>query len=177
MTTAPKRRTRRTAGPLPREGTAVTGHLLAALSRQFDAQVLGPDRRRLVVHCLDISGRHTSGESGPAAGQDRLAVNGLLDGVSRLDVNLTLLPMRLVRRLLDAFAVEIHQQPHGSGVRLAIQVSAFLRPRAAGPPGLRIDLPEGWPWLTPGAARALLRLVIRVAERRDAAAIKSRGVA
>src|SRR5262249_19081154 len=91
----------------------------------------------------------------------------LLPRLRGLAVDLAVLPPHRLRRLLDAFAIEIHYDPRRPGARLAVRVSALLHPTIATDTGLHLDGPDGWPVLTRPSARALLRLLVRVADGRE----------
>ena len=139
--------------------------LLGAISRLFDAYVLGPDRSGRVASCLGIA-------AGPPTGTRTTPVRttagtpGFHTRVSGLVVDLASLPPERLRRLLDAFATKIHYDRRQRSVRVAVRISALLDPHATGA-STRIVVPDGWPELTPTAAHALLRLLTHVAESRN----------
>jgi hypothetical protein len=147
-----------TAPPRP------VGGLLDAVARLFDTYVLGPDRARQVATYLDItaSTRGTAQADDISTAPADLAV---LARASDLDFGLANVPSPQVRRLLDAFATEIHYNPQQRCIRIAVRVSTRLYPVATGT-SLGLVVPDGWPALNPEAAHALLRLLTHVAEAR-----------
>lgn len=146
------------------EAFATEDHL-PTVSRAFNVHVLGPDRPRIVESCLKILSRHNASGRASARQWTRATARNL--AVEPVEVDLSLLPSPLVRRVLDAFAMEFYPADRGSGLRLALRVSAYLHTTGAAPSDLSVDVDDDWPVLTPQAARALLRLMIRVANRRD----------
>jgi hypothetical protein len=151
--------------------------LLNAITRMFDTHILGADRPRLIALCLDITAAPTAnnrtGVGTAAPGRPA----HLPSGLRRLAVDLAVLPSHRLRRLLDAFAIQIHYDPQRPSARLAVRVSTLLHPQLATDTGLGVEIPDGWPVLTPQAARALLRLLVHVAYAREKAAPQMRSVA
>lgn len=165
----PKRRRHRTSPRTGRPPQAVpvsvaTVHL-AAVSRLFNTRVFGPVRPRLIACCLNASSRRTSPEVAGSAISPRQGTTD--DDTTQPEVDLALLPAPLLQRLLDAFAVQISDRPRLRQVRITLRVSSVLDPPVHwGGAGLILELPDGWPPLTPEAAYALLRLMSSVAARR-----------
>lgn len=142
---------------------------LAATSRAFNNHVLGTDRPRLVESCLRLVSPPTTNQPARVQGTAYPAAAELTDFTVGLTVDLSRLPSPLVRRILDAFAIGLSPTSKGSGARLTITMSATLHAEDASRSVLCLEAPDGWPALTPPATRALLRLLVHVAQRRDTA--------
>lgn len=145
-------------------GTLAAGEHLATASRAFNVHVLGPDRPRIVESCLKILSHYNAGRRTSARQRTRATATALAG--EDFQVDLSLLPPPLVQRVLHAFAMEFHPADHSSGLRLALKVSACLHGACPAPSDLRLEVDDDWPILTPQAAGALLRLMMRVADRR-----------
>jgi hypothetical protein len=151
--------------------------LLNAITRMFETHILGADRARLITLCLDITTAPTAnGRTGVGTAASGRPAH-LPSALRGLALDLAVLPSHRLQRLLDAFAIKIHYDPQRPSARLTARVSALLHPQRATDTGLRVEIPDGWPLLTPQAARALLRLLVHVAEGRKKAAPQVRSVA
>jgi hypothetical protein len=142
---------------------------LAAVSHAFNIHVLGTDRPRLVESCLQLVSQPAINHSAPVRSTTYPKAAELAAVAVGLNVDFSRLPSPLVRRILDAFAIDFNHTSKGPGTRLTITMSAILHARNAPRSVLCLEAPEDWPALTPPAARALLRLLIHVAQRRDTA--------
>lgn len=150
--------------------------ILDKVTRVFDTQVLGTDRAHLVASCIGIARRAadepatvtTEPEARAQTRRGRVGKDDdLLAFLSGLDFDLAVLPVGRLRRLLDAFEFRIAYDPRRRRTRFHARISSPLHVPTAATTGLRIEVPADWPVLTPGAARALLRLLTHVAERRE----------
>lgn len=151
-------------------------HLLAKVTRMFNTQVLGADRANLVASCIGIA-QSTADEPAtvtttpdPQAQTRRGRADkddDLLAFLPGLHLDLAALPIGRLRRLLDAFDFRISYDPRRGQMKFHARISAILHVPPAALARLRVEVPADWPVLTPGAARALLRLLIHVADRRE----------
>ena len=140
---------------------------LAAISRAFNNHVLGTDRPRLVESCLRLVSPPTTNQPARVQGRAYPAAAELADFAVGLTVDLSRLPSPLVRRILDAFAIDLNSPSKGASTRLTITMSAILRAHELPKSALCLEVPDDWPALTPPAAQAFLRLLGHVAQRRD----------
>ncbi|WP_223884362.1 hypothetical protein [Micromonospora craniellae] len=144
-----------------------TAAQLAAISHAFNNHVLGTDRPQLIESCLRLVTPPTTNQPARVQGTAHPAAAELADFAVGLTVDLSRLPSPLIRRILDAFAIDLHRPSKGASTRLTITVSAILRAHELPRSALCLEVPDDWPALTPPAAQALLRLLVHTAQRRD----------
>lgn len=130
--------------------------LLMAITRLFDTHVLGQDRGRVAALCSRLTDR-----------VDQRPADGLLEDLSTIEIDLARLPNSRLRQLLDALTIEFHYDWRHGGVQLRAKISQALVASCTAQASLRVEVPAGWPILTPAAARALLRLLTNVVMHRD----------
>ncbi len=148
------------------------GRLLDTITRLFNTHVLGANRVRLIASCIDIAARHGADEratqcaTGPP--QERAIRSSAVTGdhlvhIADLEINLATLPTGRLRRLLNAFVLQIHYDADRQRATFHIRISALLQPTPAPHARLRVEAPAGPPVLNPAAAQALLALLIHLA--------------